>query len=62
MPLFPAGYEDSLFHSRMIRPAGRGRHLFETNVGDWWLATSSKSGMDRFVIHIDAQDAQDFSC
>ena len=28
-PLFPIGHEDSLFHSRMIRSAERGRHLSE---------------------------------
>ena len=27
---FPTGHEISLFHSRMIRPPGRGQNLFET--------------------------------
>ena len=29
-PLFPTGHEELLFHSRMIRPAGRGPDLFES--------------------------------
>ena len=28
-PLFPTGHEGSLFHSRMICPAGQGWYLFE---------------------------------
>jgi len=36
--------------------------LFETNAGAWWLEAGSKSSVGRFLIHIDAQDAQDFSC
>ena len=50
-----------LFHSRMIRPAGRGPDLPETNACAWWLDTGSKSSMNRLFINIDAQDAQDFS-
>ena len=31
--LFPIGQEDLLFHPRMIRTAGRGPDLSETNLG-----------------------------
>ena len=34
--------------------------LPETNAGAWWLETGSKSSRSKFLIHIDAQDAQDF--
>ena len=58
----PDRYKDRLFHSRMIRPVvgGGGPDLPETNACAWWLETGSKSSTGRFLIHIDAQDAQDF--
>ena len=59
--LFPIGQEDLLFHPRMIRTAGRGPYLPERNACAWWLETGSWSSTGRFLIHIDAQDAQDFS-
>jgi len=33
--------------------------LPETNASAWWLETGSKSSVGTFLIHIDAQDAQD---
>ena len=38
----------------------RNSRLPETNACAWWLETGSLSSMGRFLIHIDAQDAQDF--
>ena len=52
--------ETTLFHPRMICPAGQGPGLSETNACAWWLETGSKSSMGRYLIHMDAQDAQDF--
>ena len=37
-----------------------GPFLPETDAGAWWLETGSKSSRGKFLIHIDAQDAQDF--
>ena len=42
------------------RRGGRGPGLPETNACAWWLETGSSSSTGRFLIHIDAQDAQDF--
>ena len=36
------------------------QRFFETNPCAWWLETGSKSSRGRFLIHMDAQDAQDF--
>jgi len=33
---------------------------FDKNAFAGWLETDSKSSMGRFLIHIDAQDAQDY--
>ena len=44
----------------MICPAGRGPGLSETTPCAGWLETGSKSSTGRFLIHMDAQDAQDF--
>ena len=52
---------DRQFHPRMIRTPGRGRCLPETNASAWWLETGSKPRRGQWFIHIDAQDAQDFS-
>ncbi len=52
--------ESPLFHSRLIRTAGRGPDLPETTPAAGWREAGSKSSMGRFLIHIDAQDAQDF--
>ena len=59
-PTTDHSFETNLFHSPMIRPAGRGPHLPETPPCACCLETGSKSSTDRFLIHIDAQDAQDF--
>ena len=53
-------FETNLFHSRMIRPAGRGPDLPETTPVVGWRETGSKSSMSRLFINIDAQDAQDY--
>ena len=45
----------------MICPAGQGPHLSETTPCAGWLETGSKSSMGKLLIHMDAQDAQDFS-
>ena len=52
--------ETTLFHPRMICPAGQGPHLPETTRCAGWLEIGSKSSTGRFLIHMDAQDAQDF--
>ena len=52
--------ETTLFHPRMICPAGQGPHLPETTRCAGWRAIGSKSSRGRFLIHMDAQDAQDF--
>ena len=53
--------ESPLFHPRMIRTEGRAPDFPETTPAAGWREASSKSSMSRLLIHIDAQDAQDFS-
>ncbi len=44
----------------MIRPAGQGRHLRETNVGAGCQVTGLKPSMSKWFIYMDGQDEQDF--
>ena len=47
----PGLSETTLFHPRMICPAGQGPHLSETTPCAGWRATGSKSSTGRFLIH-----------
>ncbi len=63
----PAGQGPHLSETKPVslsndppRRGGRGPYLPETTRCAGWLETGSKSSTGRFLIHMDAQDAQDF--